>query len=277
MAYAREVTLDIGTAGIGLRISGLDISFNINRSIEFASNTAQFIIYNAKEETRNGILKVGNNIICKAGYKDEGGANTIFIGTITTSQTRKEKSNWITEIEANDISGNKTGLKYTTVKVSYKANTPTIQLVSDIAALLNVAIAGINNVTSVLNNGETYSGSVGGLLKRLRKILRKDNLGLYFDQSEMVIYKLGGKDSTFGIVRVTSTSGLINKVQKIDDEDAQDQKKRVSFRSLLNWKIRPNSVINLDANVKGTYIVEKVNFLGNNFGGDFFADVEAVE
>ncbi len=282
MAFKRKVEMTVGEnivdGGTGLDISNLDIIFNITRTLTLSSNSASFDIYNAKQETRDDILKKGNVVIFKAGYEDEDNVGTIFIGSIIESKTRKDNTDFVTELECLDFASNKEGLKFETISLSYAAGTQTTTLIDDIVNILNIAIAGQDNVTSTLNNGFVFAGTRGKLLKRLKKILFAEDLGLYFDSSEMVIYKLGEADSTFGIVRVTPNSGLIGTIEDITDEDDEDDKKRVKFKSLLNAKIKPNTVINAEADINsGTYIVEKVTFVGDNIDGDFFAEVEAVE
>lgn len=277
MAWIRQINMTVGAGGIGTLISDLNVSFQIERSIELSSNTAQFTIYNAKLETRQKILSTGNNIIFAAGYDDEKNIATIFIGTITKSVSKKQGVDWITEIEAMDISANRSGLIYNTVNLSYIAKTPLFTVVNDVASLLSVPVFGLENLTQTLNNGFVYSGNVNNLIKRLNNILSTYQTKIYFDSSEMVIFKPGIPDSRFGIVKLTSNSGLIGDVADISDENEQDGKKRIGFQCLLNPKIKPNSVIIVVSNsVQGSFIVEKVSFIGDNFGGDFICEVEAV-
>jgi len=279
MAYHRKLQFDIGAGGIGLRISDLQMSFNVERHVDLSSNSAQFIIYNAKEQTRKEILKNGNNIIFKAGYEDENTFfGTVFIGTVISSRSYKAGSDWITEIEGGDIGNNQQKLTYQIVSLSYVSRTPLSLIILDVVSILNVPVFGIENVTTILNNGFVYSGTIGGAIKKIKQILNTNDVNLYFDNGEMVIYRLGDQNSRFGIVRLTQKNGLVGTPQDITDEDKQDDKKRISFSSLLNAKIKPNTIININSNtINGTFIVEKANFIGDNFGGDFLCNGEAIE
>lgn len=279
MAFNRIVEVEIGNnIGTNLRLSNLDIAFEIERSFDLSSNTANFTIYNAKEETRQKILKPKNNIIFKAGYEDEGNTGTIFTGIITESTSKKQDTEWMTEIQATDFSSNTSNLLKETAELSYSKRTPLSQIVNDVRGLLNVPLAGLDNITTVLNHNFVYSGDMRGLIKELEKVLLPINLGLYFDNSEMVIYVLGQQNSKFGTVRITPQSGLIGEIEEIKDDKKDDGKKRYSISTLLNPKIKPNVLVQVQSSkVNGLFIVEKVRFTGDNFGGDFTCGIEAVE
>lgn len=277
MAYNRRVEVEIfNNNSFVTKIDNLDIDFNIERSITLANNTAEFVIYNAKLETRNKILKAGNNIIFKAGYEDEGNVATIFFGTIDKSVPIKSDTVWVTTVTASDIGGNKTPLEHRTVSLSYIAGSPLSQVISDLSSFLGIPVFGIANVTNTLNNGFAFVGTVGGLVKKIENILKQDDNALYFDSNELVIYKIGVQSSKFGVVRITPNSGLIGNVENVV-ENNNDNKKRIRFTSLMNPKYKPNVLCQVIANdVNGLFICEKVQYIGNNYGGDFFTIVEAV-
>lgn len=279
MAYKRVVSLEVVNNNTQLvTLNNLDFEFNVDRSITLGNNTAEIVVYNMKTETRNNVLKTGNNIILKAGYEDEGGVLSIFFGTIHTVNTVKQETEWITTIQAIDIGSNKQPLIYEPVSYSYIANSPLVQVISDVVSILGIPVFGLENVTQVLSNGFVHVGSINSLLKEIEKKLKNDDLGLYFDNSQMIIYRIGVQESKFGLVFVSNYTGLIGSVENITDENSQDGKKRIRFRSLLNGKIQPNTLIQLTSNTdNGLFFVEKVSHFGDTFGGSFFSDVECAE
>jgi NAD(P)-dependent dehydrogenase (short-subunit alcohol dehydrogenase family) len=90
MAFGRVVQLLVGKFDKGnesggetvLDLSGLDIEFDVTRSVEWYDNGAEITIYNPSPDTLNTIMNEGNSVILKAGYEDQGGAKTIFAGQI---------------------------------------------------------------------------------------------------------------------------------------------------------------------------------------------------
>jgi len=279
MAFKRVVTLEVINNNTTLtQISNLDIEFDIERSITLTDNTAEFVIHNAKTETRNNILKAGNNIIFKAGYEDEKNIASIFFGTIDTAISVKDGVNWITTISAKDAGNNKQPLTHQTLAYSYIPGSPVSQVISDLKTFLNIPVFGLENIASLkLNNGLNYSGALGGLLRQLQQILNNSGIGLFFDSSQMVIFNNAGRDSKFGVVNLTQNSGLIGNVEDVTDT-TKDSKKRIKFKSLMNPKFQPLGLVNITGQtITGLFIIEKLVFSGDNFGGDFSVSGEGVE
>lgn len=273
MAFLRRVELSVGANGSGLLISELDVSFEVTRTVSLAANTAEFTVYNAKESTRNKVLTKGNNIICRAGYEDEG-IKTIFIGNITEARSTKSGPDWVTEVKAASIRAIKDILEYTVISSSYSAGTRISRVIEDVANAANLVVSGTANASFTLLNGWVYAGSFRGAMDYLKKVLNPRKLGIYVDNDEMVIYKLNNKDSKFGSTYLTYTSGLISVESKGENEDG---KKPVSITSILIPTMQPNGLVTVKTDqVSGTYIIEKVVHKGNNFGGDFVSEVEAI-
>ena len=278
MAWGNIVELDIAqNQALLTRVSALEVSFNVKRSITLSDNSAEIMVYNASEKTRNNILQPGNNLILKAGQEDEKNIASIFIGSIVEATTEKNGVDWETKIIAGDIASNKEAPDTKYFQNSYKKGSPLIQVINDFAAALRIPVFGIENVTRILNNGFTFVGTLNALRRDLLDLLRQDGLIMYFDNSQIVIYQDGNKDSKFGFIVLSKRTGLIGNAQsKVDVKEGE--KKKIKFRSLLNPKFQPNALVQLESqNVNGIFIVESVNHIGDNFGGDFFSDVEATE
>lgn len=275
MAFRRKITCDIGN----IRISDLDMTFNIERNTNVQNNSATFSIYNASDETISNILQPKNNIVLRAGYEDENNLGIIFSGIITGVVSKKDGLSTVIEISATDLGNDLNNVLLSKISLSYKAGTQLSTVVNDVAGSINVPIAGIANIAGIeLKNGFSFVGSVNWAIKKIRKIAITNNIGVYFDLGEFVIYKIGQQDSRFGIVRVTEKSGLIGEISDITDDKEKEPKNRIAFASLLNPKIRPNTVINvLTPKKNGAYIVEKVVFSGGTLGNDFLVNVECVE
>jgi len=287
MAWNRLVELKIGESGTGLLVSDLDIQFSVRRSVTFSNNNAGIRIFNAKESTRNKILKIGNNVVLGVGYEDEhqsGNLPTIFIGNILFAMSRKTGADWITDIEVSMMQTAKASLESLAVSLSYTKGVPISKPIEEIASVMGLAVNGQANLANLtLINGWAFAGTPRQGLADLRNRLRPHSLDLFVDNSEVIIYRVGTPKSTFETVLLTPDSGLLkvdvtNRQDKIGDK-AEEYKKRIRFASLLNPKLQPNGLITIsgvNSSVNGTYLVEKVNFKGNNFGGPFDAIGEAV-
>jgi hypothetical protein len=279
MAFNRQIQLLIGeNKGLNLVISDLNVSFDIIRNYKSESNTATFTIYNAKKETRDKIIQKDNNIILKAGYEDEG-IGIIFSGLVFEGSSKRQGTEWITEIIAIDYGKNITNIFKQTVSFSYKEGISITTVINDIIAILNISVSGLENASQIiLNNAKIFSGTLKNVIKNITNILKVNGVGLYFDNNEMIIYNLGEQNTKFGIINITPTSGLLGSPEEIIDNSDVNKKKRYNLTSLMNSKIRPNALINLKSeNINGLFIVEQVNFQGDNFGGDFNCQLEVSE
>jgi hypothetical protein len=280
MAVGRAIELTVGqNNGLTLLISDLNISFDISRSYKLESNTATFTIYNAKKETRDNILKKDNNIVLKAGYDDEG-TGIIFSGIIFDVRSKKTATEWVTEIIANDFGANNRNLFKETINNAYKEGIPITMVINDIVGILGITVNGLENASQIImNNAKVFSGLLKDVIKNIENILKVNGVGLYFDSNEMVIYNLGQKTSTFGVVSISPTSGLIGEIEEITDNSKDDKKRRYALTYLMNAKVKPNTLIQLkSANVNGLFIVEKIDVKGDNFGGsDYGMRIEVVE
>lgn len=288
MAWDRIVELSIGTNGQGLLISDLHIDFKIERSVTLSENFAEFTIYNAKEETRNKILKIGNNLIFKAGYKDEG-ISALFAGNIIESISLKEGSNIITKIKSVSKSTKKE-LQYQTVSLSYGPKTSLIIPLQQIAGLAGAVVNGINNANILLVNGWVYVGSLNGAIRYIRNILNSYDIDMYIDNNELVVYQKGVA-SKFEVVILSYTGGLIS-VNNITEQEVSNRskkasstrkkainnKKRIGFEALIIPQLQINAPVTINTDkIKGTFLTEKLIFEGNNYGGDFKVIGEAKE
>lgn len=279
MAFNRQIELLVGqNNGLNLVISDLNVSFDITRNYKPEDNTASFTIYNAKKETRDKIVKENNNIILKAGYEDEGIGN-IFSGLVFEGSSKKQGTEWVTEILASDYGANVTNIFKQNVNFSYKEGIPITMPINDIISILGITVSGLENASQIfMNNAKVFSGMLKNVIQNITNILKVNNVGLYFDNNEMVIYNLGQQSSKFGIVNISQSNGLLGSVEEITDNSSETKKKRYSFVSMLNSKIRPNSLINLvSQNVNGLFIVEQANFKGDNFAGEFNTQLEVTE
>jgi len=294
MAWGRQIELVVedpnAVPGSGVLISDLHIEFEVERSLTLAENTAKFLIYNAKAETREKLLFEGNSLIFKAGYLDEG-MSTIFAGLIWTASTSKDGPDYKTEITAVNRQSSKQSLKSVTISATYNKGTFISKVLQDIGATLGLVVNGLPNAQIPLPNGGTFVGSINNALRYVQDILANYDLAIRIDNDEMLIYKVG-EASHYTVVYLNPESGLLSVKDITQPPKAEEVKKkkkakvtykiagrkRLAFKSLLNPKLQVNAPVTFQTDrYSGTYIVEKLKYKGNNFGGDFFVEGEVAE
>jgi hypothetical protein len=130
MAFGRVVQLLVGKFDKGnesggetvLDLSGLDIEFDVTRSVEWYDNGAEITLYNPSPDTLNTIMNEGNSVILKAGYEDQGGAKTIFAGQIAYVSPRRDGRDIVLEINCVQARGNFYQLARLHMAVSFPKN-----------------------------------------------------------------------------------------------------------------------------------------------------------
>ena len=266
MAWDRVTELSVGADGQGLLISDLDIDFKIVKSLTFADNYAEFRIYNVKEETRNKVLKKGNNLIFKAGYQDEA-VNTLFVGNITEAVSGKSVVDRVIDIKCLSGRGVDGVIQSEYVSLTFTPGTLLSRPISQLANLYGMVVYGLENANIKLPNGWQYCGKVSGAFRYIDGILKSNDCGMYKDDKEIVIYK-EGTASRIAVVVLTYAGGL-KSVKDITDL-SKDTKTRLEFESLIIPQCQVNSVVNIRENgINGFFTVEKLTYQGNNYGGDF--------
>ncbi len=274
MAWNRVVELTVGADGSGLDMSGLHVDFRVERSIAVSQQRAEFTVYNASEETRKEVLRIGSNLIFRAGYEDEG-MGTLFIGSIVDAQSEKRDRDWRTTIHAAALRGRDTALSRTNVSLSYAPGTELATVIRDVATALGLAVFGEAQARIALSNGFVFAGGARRALSYAEEILANNGGGLYIDNGEIVIYRDGDRQSgQFGSTLLDYDSGLLS-VEDITE--VEDARRRVRFRSVLIPKLQPNGLITVRTDrVRGTFLVERIAFLGSNYGERFIAEGEAA-
>lgn len=287
MALNRVLQVDIGANGTGLRVSGLDMSFKVNRSQKFADNTAELTIINASQETRAAILREGNNVTIRAGYSDQN-VGVIFLGNVIQATDGKDGTDQVTTILASATRATDQPLTRTEVSLSYAALTALELVLRDLGDMTGLVVTGAENlVDAALSGNWAYAGSWRGALRDVEARLKAHGVGIYVDNAEIVAYRFGGL-SNYTAALLTYDNGLVKvgDITEAFDPSARDKKgqphpkppKRISFEGLLNWRMRPNGLIKVQtADLTGVFLVEKLEFSGDNYGGDFKVCGEATE
>lgn len=286
MAFKRIVEMKAGTTQTSVVISGLDISFEINRTRKFSNNIAKFKIYGALDDTISRVLKKGNSITFSAGYEDEG-IGLIYIGQITQSIPSKNPPEKIVSLEcvsgkSVDSQSNTTDLSLVTFSLSYKKGTNISRPLKEIAKVLGLSICGLENVTNInMANGFLLAGTAKEAMGYAQSILERNGLIMFIDNTTLKISKKGSGGNT-AAVKLTANTGLLEAPRLTDntegDEKVQEQlTKRALFRSILNYRIIPDGHVDIDhSGVKGVFIVDKCKYKGDNFGGAFEVSGEAI-
>ena len=172
---------------------------------------------------------------------------------------------------------NKNSIDAVYITLGYNADALLSAPLQDVATALNVTVYGSKEAQIKLPNGFSFSGSARACLKKIELKLKTENIHMMVDNGEIVLYKDNG-DSRYSAGFLDYDSGLLEAHKTIDDKNKGTSKSKVSIKSILNHKYKPDSVIKVKSNnVNGVYIIDSVEYEGNNYGGNFQCSMEALE
>jgi hypothetical protein len=267
--YGRAATLFVGVAGgQGKDLSGLRIGFNIEKTSETTPNTSTIDIYNIAESTRSLLKEKNVSIILKAGYgtillpNQTPILEIIFKGTVTRANTRKQGGDLITTIECAD------GINaYTEANIneSFKSGTKTEQVFNALASKMGLGVGSVSGV----EGGQFLQGfSASGMVRDiLDTVTGKTNTEWSIqDEKLQVVPKAQPKNNSVAFL-LTPNTGLV--------ESPNTTKEGVEFKSLLIPSLMPGRTVKLESTfISGTYILRKVNHVGDTHEGSWHSECE---
>lgn len=278
LLFDRKVELHVFLTGEKYIIKDLDMSFDILATRDSKPNTAKIMVYNLSEATRNLFSRETRGIEFWAGYGEDIGM--IFRGSWdeNTSIFKHYKGgpDWITEIETGD------GLKEfqtTYFDRSYSAGTSVTSIIGDIASAMGLPVANDWPGVDVLNSGAVYSGKAKDLLDDL-----SNEYGFGWSIQHGVVEIVEDQDTlkseTTAVVLSTDT-GLVGRPVVNKDGLEVNTLMLASVKPTRLIQVNPASVETklgnkqdtIKSGIKpsptGTYIVDRIQYQGDNFGGSF--------
>jgi hypothetical protein len=299
MLFDRTAEIIVGQSGKeGIQIKDLRMSFKIEKTATETLNTSTVRIWNLNASSRALVETPNNAVIVKAGYTQDIGALTIFVGIVRRSLSVQDGPNWITELELDD------GLiAYRDSKCSLSFN-PGISGSDVIVAIANQFGLPVRPFPEDVASKQYADGFsfVGRTRDAMRKCCNYLNLEWSIQNQEISILKKGGVAKRTAIVLsadtgmigvpkleaktmgekaaakkgiTTNTAGVIKRPGKTSSKDGEVHERLeiqgYKVNSLLQPTIQPGSVVQLKSSgIDGEYFrVEKVVHSGDTHGKDW--------
>lgn len=300
MLFNRVAELEVGQAGAkGILIKDLRFSFNIEKTSSETLNNSTLKIYNLSPSSRKLVETPNNLVILRAGYEQDIGAITIFTGNIRRALTVREGVDWVTELELDD------GLiayRDSKVSLSFSPGVSGVNVLTSIASKFNMPVKPLPSDIANKTYPTGYS-FVGRVREAMTKVCEYLDLEWSIQNQEIQILKKGGSVKNQVIV-LSPDSGLIGspalESKTMSDKDAAkkglstnsqgvikrnkvgengDVKQRLEVqgykvKSLLQPTIQCGHIVKLKAEGVDDFLkVEKVNHIGDTFGGEWVTEL----
>ena len=268
--FNRKYKLTVGeSGGQGKQFDELNIRFKVELTGDSAPNKAEIEIFNLSSDSRNYVAKNDLAIILEAGYEKNFGR--IFAGFTTfTHQTkgtsrkddeirrgieqrRKNDSDWISKIEADD--GVK-ALKHFIIISLSDDNLTELGVLNKVVDKLNETVkvskgvlTGVKGIK--INHGKAYTGTFKSIMD---SICDKQKLQWHIFGGVLNVYPIG-EALNQDAIKLDYSSGLVGSPEPTE--------KGYKFSSLLRHEIVPGSLIEVEAEqVKGRFVVANVTHAG---------------
>lgn len=259
----------------------LALDFETKSTRSQQPNQGVFALYNLSASSRQEIERNAKAVRCYAGY--DGDEKLIFQGDVVFVNSTKPAPDWMTTIHAGD------GFKAFTEKVTsktYASGTEKEIIINQLAADMGLVVKAAKDAVTGALSGDL---SLDGRSKDQLDIITKDSGAEWSIQdNEIYITKAEKPIDDIAIV-LRADTGLLEHPALTD--------KGVNIRAQLNPDIRPGKLVKLELiavevqptqtasdteapkrgqDYEGVYLCQTVGFVGNNYGGPFDVNIEAV-
>ena len=276
MAFIRQVEVVIGPkGGEGVKINGLKIAFEIEKTDKPETNSGKVTIFNLSKETHDKICVAGNHCTLKAGYADET-ITAILFGDVVKGTRKKNGADYETEIEVKD---GRVPVMAGLVSVSYAEDTDVLTIVQDLIDAIGMPSKGTDLIPSDAKIAEGFA-DIGQAAAILREVL--DDYGLTFTiQNEMIYILRPGEASESTGLRLTPDTGLLTTPQPVSDKTEEtdttaEAANRWEFRTMLFPQLIPGAACKVESSTITTDMkILTAKFSGDNWTADFAIDIVA--
>lgn len=243
-----------------LRTSGLDVAFDVERTLRRRPNRAEIKVWNLTADHRRQLerLERGHVFVrLEAGYEDDRGRGLIFEGELSEARSKRAGADIVTTVKSRD------GHAAHGARVS-SSHTPGTSLRSVFSTLANAMGVGEGNLDEILSTatmggitafdgGVTLSGGAGDELDRLC-----DSADLEWSIQDGALQVLPrGRALAREAVLLSPDTGLLGS-PSVDDHG------KLELSTLLIPQIVPGCLVRVESDEhEGTYRVEKAHYKGD--------------
>jgi len=302
MLFDRVAQLIVGQSGKqGILIKDLRFTFNIEKTASETLNKSTVRIYNLNPDSRKLVETPNNAVILKAGYAQDIGALTIFVGIVRRSLTVREGCDWITELELDDgliaYRDSKFSLSFAPgvagidvlKAVASKFGLPVCPLPADIVAkayptgfsFVGKAREAMARVCAYLGlewsiqNQEIQIIKKGGHVKRTAIVISPES-GMI--GSPALEAKTMGEKAAAAQGITTNSAGVVKKQSDKKLASGKEPKERLEIqgyrvRSLLQPTLLPGGVVQIkSAGIDNFFKIEKITHTGDTQGKEWHSE-----
>lgn len=268
----RTWRLDVDTIRIaGSAESGLEIAFDVERSIQHTPNTAKVRVWNLNRDQRRTLAQLSvrgerpGRIRTELVAGADGREFLLFKGDLRWASSTQDGGDWETLIEGDDG-----GRAHVDARVnrSFPPGTRVDQVVRACTDALGLGLGNLPGFLAGLRSYDEGMSLTGRASDALRGVLRAQGL-TYSVQHGVIQVQRSGQPLNLPIVRLAPGAGLVGSPSLTPEG-------RVTAVSLLQPGLDPGARVQLEsAEVpRGTYAVRSVRYEGDASSTPWYAHLE---
>ena len=225
-----KITLGVqGSDGVVIEAKakeqGLEIEFDIAKSLAKQSNSCSLKIYNLSKATADKLERADTICILEVGYSEDAGLKRIFIGWVTDCYSYMSGSDKVTEMKLYD---GHVAIRDSIVSLSYAKDVSRKKAIDDVAADMGLVVTYADDCEfTTFANGFSF---VGAGRECLDKVCAGTDLEWSIQNNTLQIIKQGGNTNVQAI-KLTPESGLIGFVEKLLKGPTKASKQKTSKKT----------------------------------------------
>lgn len=276
----RVIVSDVN--GIGIDVSALRCTFQIEKSISETPNYAEIVLYNLSAQTENSIIKEGAKVILEAGYKNTQ-YGLIFSGDIVQPLRGKEDNTSYTLTlvsQDGDLFYNK-GIINASFRAGQSQRDVLENIVKQSSNTLELGQISENLTQTALPRGKALFG-----LSRdyFRQIAKSEQAAFYINNNKIDFIKAADIPAN-EVIKLNGKSGLIGMPEQTEEgiqatcllNPYLDLNKMIAvdLSSIQRQKADKNSELK-NIECSGVFRIIKIAHKGDTRGDEWYTEFTAV-
>ena len=276
----RVIVSDVN--GVGIDVSELRCTFQIEKSISETPNYAEIVLYNLSAQTENSIIKEGAKVILEAGYRNPQ-YGLIFSGDIVQPLRGKEDNTTYTLTlisQDGDLFYNK-GI----INASFRAGQTTRDILENMTKQCSNALE-LGQISDNLSQTALPRGkALFGLTRDYFRQMAKSEQAAFYINNNKIDFVKAMDLPTNEVIKLNGKSGLIGMPEQTEEgiqatcllNPLLDLNKMVSIdlRSIQRQKVdKENGIKNIEGS--GIFKIIKLTHKGDTRGDEWYTEFTAV-
>lgn len=267
---------------------GLEIEFDISKTLAKQSNSCSLKIYNLSKATADKLERADTICILEVGYSEDAGLKRIFIGWVTDCYSYVSGADKITEMKLYD---GHVAIRDSIVSLSYAKDVSRKKAIDDIGADMGLVVTYADDCEfTTFANGFSFTGAGRECLD---KVCAGTDLEWSIQNNTLQVIKQGGNTNVQAI-KLSAESGYIGFVEKLlkgpkkaaKQESKKGKKKAAKYEKKAGWKLQcllqpvlnPGDLIYIESKiVTGWFKIESLKHNGSYSGQNWYTELEVYE